>query len=189
MTKKQRIERLKANVFSDDWETQKWACHDLFHFGGRFNKTGRRKNRRFLVGLLGHEDPHVRNAVALLFRDSRYQPALNSLLEAIKNPANARHNGTMAYALEKLDCSRKLGELFEVVFGAANNFEVLQHTLTALNEQHFRINNDKLHQIARRWEEVKPTWDELNTKGKSLPGDFTQAVIQDFVDDFMAYLK
>lgn len=177
-------------MFSDDWEIQNQACHRLFRFGGRFNKTGRRKNRRFLVGLLGQDDPHVRNAVALLFRDTRYQPALGSLLEAISNPANAQYNGTMAYALEKLNCRSKLLELFEIVFNSPYNYEVLQHTLTALDEQHFSISNDKLNQIARRWEEVKPTWDELNdTIGKPRTDGFTQAVIQDFVDDFMAYLK
>jgi hypothetical protein len=55
MTKAQRIAHLKANLFSDDWETAKRASDALFHFGGRFNKTGRRKSRQYLLRILDQD--------------------------------------------------------------------------------------------------------------------------------------
>ena len=154
MTKKQRIEKLKARVLSENFQTQKWACHDLFYFGGRFNKTARRKLRQYLVNLFDQDNSGARSAVALVVRENRYQPALRPLLRAMLKPENSRNRGALAYALETLDCSKHLCELFEIVFSAPSNYVTLVHTLTVLEEQPFRMNNDKLHQIARRWEET-----------------------------------
>ena len=208
MNKKQRVEKLKAAVFSDDWETQKRACNQLFHFGGRFNKTSQRKLRHYLVSLFDQDNVNTRNAVALVVRENHYQPALRPLLRALQKPENSRSRMTLAYALENLNCGQHLGELFEIVFGAADNYVALLHLLSVLEEQIFEFTRAELEQIAKRWEEIKPTWDDLYNQDKGTDDDkageeeargmlpiyaghieFDQETIQDLVDWYLAYLE
>ena len=190
MNKKQRVEHLKSAVFSEDWDEAKDACRRLFHFGGRFNKTGRRKCRRFLVELLDQENPWTRNVVAITFRINRFNAAVDPLFHAITKPENSRYNGTLVYALEKLNCGHHLGELFSILFGAAGNWEVQASALCILEEQIFEFIRDELRTIAEGWNAIQNDWNRLNNidEGKIRETDFDRMLIQSFVDGYLAYL-
>ena len=191
MTKKQRVVLLQADVYSADWEVAKAASNRLFTFGGRFNKTGRRRNRRFLVAVLDQNEPQARRAVALTFRKQRYQLALPALLRAIKNPANLHQRSTMAYALENLNCSQRLAELFTILFGAIKNPLLQSSILNVLEEQIFEFSRTDLFTIEAQWNTIKSDWNRLNEINSVSPTEYTydQAVIQNFVDGYMAYLE
>lgn len=191
MNKQQRVDNWKLAVFSDDWEAAISACSKLLNFGGRFNKTGRRRCQQFLLDVLSQEKPLARNAAALTFREYHFQPALLPLLRAIHKVENARYRGILLYALEMLDCSQPLSALFGILFGAVNNWEVQASALTILEEQIFEFTSDELYDIAAGWDAVKDDWNRLNDidESSSSKPDHDRALIQDFVDGYLAYLK
>ncbi|UOQ77893.1 hypothetical protein MUN84_04405 [Hymenobacter sp. 5516J-16] len=190
MSKKDRLTYLKSAVFSADRNEARNACYRLFHFGGRFHKTTQRRNRRFLLDLLVHENAQVRNAVAIVFRENRFNHAVIPLLKAIKNPANLQNRGTLVYALQALNCRKKLVELFEIVFEAAgNNWEVQQHVLTVLDEQSFVTTPAELRHIKQRWEDLRPSWNRINniTAGAPARYDLDDTLIQSFIDEHLTH--
>ena len=191
MTKAQRIAHLKAALFSDDWETAERASDALFHFGGRFNKTGRRKSRLYLLRILDQEQSYARNAVAMTFRKNRFNTAVIPLLRAITKPENSRTRGKLAFALETLNCSQQLGELFAILFGAADNWMVQASMVEILEEQIFVFTKDELHGIERGWNAIRADWNRLNTIDEDNISEihYHRALIQDLVDGFLAYLK
>lgn len=190
MNKRQRVEHLKSAVMSEDWHEAKDACQRLFHFGGRFNRTGRRKCRRFLIALLYQENPRARNAAAMTFRINRFNTAVVPLFHAIIKPENSRYRGTLVYALEKLNCIYHLGELFSILFGAAGNWEVQASILNILEEQIFEFTKDELRTIAESWNAIQNNWNTLNNidENNIREIDFDRRLIQHFVDGYLAYL-
>ena len=75
-----------------------------------------------LFPLLKDTDPDVRNAVALALRDLKDDRAIPPLLNAILDPANKNNCGTLAYALETLNCSQYFGKSIKLI--TSKNFEV-----------------------------------------------------------------
>lgn len=90
-----------------------------------------------------------------------------------------------------LDCSQPLSALFGILFGAVNNWEVQASALTILEEQIFEFTSDELYDIAAGWDAVKDDWNRLNDidESSSSKPDHDRALIQDFVDGYLAYLK
>ncbi|MCB2409083.1 hypothetical protein [Hymenobacter lucidus] len=187
MNKQAQFDRLQEAVFSGSWNEVCSACNRLYHFGGGFNKTIQRKCRRFLLGLLNQENAQIRNAAALTFRHNRANWAVCPLLSALKKPANLRSRGTLAYALQTLNCSRHLRALFELLFGAAgNNWEVQMHILTILDDQSFIITQTDMQSIQQQWEDLKPSWNRLNniTAANRSERSLDETLIQGFVDEY-----
>ncbi|HEX8350218.1 MAG TPA: hypothetical protein VF598_09655 [Hymenobacter sp.] len=191
MNRKQKIEKHKSDVFSDNQREAQYACNKLFHLGGGFSKIGQKKCRKFLITLLDQEKPRTRNAVAITFRNNEFNAALNPLLQAINKPENSRSRGTLVYALEKLDCSKKLSELFDILFGAANNWEVQASVLTILDEQIFEFTESELQTIQEKWNQLAPSWNQLNHINEDAISEVNidRKLIQEFVDGYLAYLK
>ncbi|TGE27976.1 hypothetical protein [Hymenobacter metallicola] len=185
MNKKARFEQLQARVFAGSWLETQQACDQLLRFGGGFSTTIQRRSRRFLLGLLAHDNAHIRNAAALAFRKNRAHWAVAALLRALLHPANLRHRGTLAYALERLDCRRHLSGLFTVLFSAAGtNWEVQMHILTVLDTQRFTSSPEQRRAIRQQWESLKPDWNRLNKIDETSASKtaLNAALVQSFVD-------
>lgn len=177
-------ENFKAQMFSDDWGSIKNASNNIF-------RIGRQENYEYLLSLLDQKNPLIRNAVALTCRDNKFDLAIESLLKAIKKPENLRTRGTLVYALEKLNCSQKLVELFDILFTGINNWEVQTSILTILEEQIFDFSEEDLLKIKAQWEVLKPNWNSLQNINKNdlKEIDIHEDLIQEFVDGFLDYLK
>lgn len=190
MSKKTRLERLRAAVFSGSRAEKQRACQRLYHFGGGFSKTAQRRCHRFLLGLLEHENAHIRNAAALTFRRNRAHWAVEALLRALHHPANLRNRGALAYALQTLNCRRHLGSMFRALFEAAgNNWEVQMHVLTILEKQTFRAPTPaEAHSIRQQWEALRPRWNQLNniTAANRSERSLDEELIQRIVDEQVA---
>lgn len=179
----EEIKRLKVEIFSDDWDKMKASADKLFEIGGQ-------KNIDYLLGLLDHQNSKVRNVVALTFRKNKFNEAIDSLLSAISKEENRGYNGTMVYALEELDCSHKLCELFDILF-VESSWEVKYHILTILDKQTFEFTEDDLMKIKLKWENIKDSWNELNKidKDNLQKHDLDKDLIQNFVDGYVSYLE
>jgi len=180
----QEIVKLKSEVLSDNWDKAKESAIRLLN-------TGRRDSSDFLISLLDQSNVQARNAVALAIMDNRFQDALEPLLRSITKRENSNTRGTMAYALQSLNCSLKLRELFLILFDATKNLEVQSAILTVLDQQEFEFTEADLLEIQHTWDKLKDKWDELNgiDPVNKREYDIDRVIIQNFVDGYVSYLK
>jgi hypothetical protein len=102
-------------------------------------------------------------------------------LTSIFKKENHNNNGTMVFALESLDCSQKLKEIFKILF-----FETYESKISAyaiLSDQPFDFTKEDLIEIKQMWGYCKqhpekcPFYDDIETR----------EMMQDAVDGFMSY--
>jgi HEAT repeat protein len=170
------IERLKKDVFSDDWELVKSSANRLGEIGGDDVVD-------FLISLIALDDSSIRNRAALALEQIKDNRALEPLLTAIFKKENHNYNGTMVFALESLDCSKKLKEIFRILF-----YETYESKLSAnaiLSDQIFEFTEQDLLDIQRMWEDCKLHPDTC----PDFDDDETREMMQDAVDGFLSYLN
>ena len=185
MTREQEIQQLKSDLFTaDKWDKRKASSSRLFKIGGQ-------ENMDYLIELLNQENSLVRNAIAMTFMDNKFNEALEPLLISINRADYVKTRGTMVYALKAFDCSQKLRELFDILFGATKNWEVQSGILTILEEQEFEFSMEDLLHIKQKWEGLKSNWNELNgvDKDNLQKYEIDEDLVQNFVDGYMAYLE
>jgi HEAT repeat protein len=137
----------------------------------------------FLKSLLKSENPIVRNCAALALKDMKDNRALEPLLEAIFKKENHNYNGNMVFALEGLDCSQKLKEIFKILF--YESYESKLSAYAILSKQEFEFSEEDLHEINDMWEDTK----QHPEKCQSYDYGDVPEMIQDAVDGYMRYLQ
>lgn len=146
MTQEEEINQLKRDVLSEDWETVKTSAKRLGEIGGD-------EVTLFLISLLKSDDTGLRNCAALQLERIKDNRAVEPLLEAIFRKENHNRNGTMVFALESLDCSEKLKEIFRILF--FETFEAKMSAYSILSEQEFYFTEEDLLEIKAMWEDIK----------------------------------
>jgi len=170
------FEQLKKDVFSDDWELVKSSADRLGQIGGN-------EVVDFLISLIALDNSGIRNRAALALEDIKDNRALEPLLTAIFKKENHNYNGTMVFALESLDCSQKLKEIFRILFYETYESKISAYAI--LSDQIFDFTKDDLHKIQKMWDDCKlhpdkcPGFDDTETR----------EMMQDAVDGFLSYLK
>ena len=167
---KTEIEELKENIFSEDWELVKSSADKLGEIGGE-------KVVDFLISLLLLDNSGIRNRAALALEDIKDNRAVEPLLNAIFKKENHNYNGTLVYALESLDCSGKLKEIFRILI--YETYEAKMVADTILSEQKFDFNDDDLIEIQEMWNDC------LLHPEKSPEFEESKVMIQDNIDAFM----
>ena len=180
----QEIDKLKTDIFSADWDKVKESVNRLFEIGGQ-------ENIDYLIGLLDKQNSLIRNAVSMAFRANKFNEGLDSLFNAIGKVENRNERGTMVYALQTLNCSKKLKELFDILFSATENWEVQSGILTVLEEQEFEFSTTDLKEIQNNWNKIKENWNEANgiDIGNLKEYEIDKELVQDFVEGYVSYLK
>jgi len=164
---------LKTDFFSANFAIASAAADRLGEIGGN-------EVVDFLIFVLKSEDALQRNSAALALRDIGDNRAAEPLWQAIQQPLNQNKRGTLVYALEKLDCSHKLGALFDLLF--YGSYEVRMYAGTILDEQIFEFSETDLHTIQRKW-------DDLQQQPEKCPDfDACKDDIRHFVEGFTSYL-
>jgi hypothetical protein len=172
---KLEIEQLKNDIMSDDLKNFEAVQTRLIEIGGK-------EVIDFLKSLLRDDNSKIRNRAALVLAEIKDNSAVEPLLNAIFKKENHDYNGTLVYALEALDCSQKLKEVFKILF--FESYESKLHAYNILSEQEFEFTKNDLIEIQNMWSEYK------NNPDKHQPYDDeeTKEMIQDMVDGFMWYL-
>ena len=89
----------------------------------------------------------------------------------------------MVFALESLDCSKKLKEVFKILFH--ETYEARMSAASILNDQIFEFTKDDLDEISEMWQDC-----QLHPeKCPEIENNEARASIQNQVDGFLAYLK
>lgn len=168
------IEKLKSDVFSDDWELVKYSADRLGRIGGD-------EVVDFLISLVALEDSSIRNRAALALKEIKDNRALEPLLIAILKKENLNYNGTMVFALESLDCSKKIKDIFRILF--YEGYEAKCSAYVILDEQEFDFNDNDIYEIKKMWDEC--------IENPTLCPDFEESRddIQETVDGYLFYLK
>lgn len=170
------FEQLKKDIFSEDWELVKSAADRLGEIGGD-------EVVDFLISLLSLENSGIRNRAALALRDIGDNKAVKPLLKAIFKKENLNYNGTMVYALEALDCSKNLKEIFKILFYQGAEAKLSADTI--LSEQIFTFYREDILIIKRMWDDCKlhpekcPDYDDIDTR----------EMMESAVEGFMRYLE
>ena len=170
------IENLKKDVFSDDWELVKSSVNRLGQIGGNYVVD-------FLISLISLENSSIRNRAALALYEIKDQRALEPLLNAIFKKENHNYNGTMVFALESLDCSKKLKEIFKILFYQTYESKISAYSI--ISDQIFEFTREDLI-------EIKQMWDDCKLHPEKCPyfeDKETREMMQDAVDGYMGYFN
>lgn len=175
MFTKEEINQLKQAVLSDDWEIVQAA---VIHLG----KIGGDEVTLFLISVLESDDAGLRNCSALELASIKDNRAVEPLLKAILKKENHNRNGTMVFALQSLDCSNKLKEIFQIIF--FETFEAKMGAYSILSEQEFYFKDEDLLEIKAVWEDIKLHPEKSPDFGVGEAFDW----MEDAVEGFMSHL-
>ena len=153
MVQRNLIARLKNDLYSGNKDKALKASDQLAEIGGE-------EVIEFFISLLDQDNARLRDLAALGLREIADNQALDPLLKAINKSENKNYNGTMAYALENLDCSSRFPEIFELLF--YGNAEVKMAATTILEEQKFYFTKQDLVGIQSKWHEIKNNPDKCS---------------------------
>jgi HEAT repeat protein len=170
----EEIEQLKKNMFSSDWELVKSSADKLGEIGGD-------EITDFLISLLDLDDSGIRDRAALAIEQIGDNKAVEPLFKSIFK--NHNYNGTMVFALESLDCSKHLKDIFRILFSEA--YESKMSAIAILDTQTFDFTSQDLLEINRMWADCKLHPE----KCPEIEDDEVKKEMQDCVDGFMEYLK
>lgn len=170
------IDTLKRNIFSDDWELVKSSIDQL-------GVLGNQKAVGYLISLLDLEDQDIRDRAALTLETIQDNRAVDPLLKSIFKEENHYLNGIMVFALKPLDCSKRLKEIFRILF--YESYIAKMNAGEILRNQHFEFTKKDLNDISDMWEDCKKN-------PEICPGYDDDAIrirIEEYVNSFLVYLK
>ncbi len=169
------IDSLKRIIYSQEWEKVKDAIDEL-------GRIGNREATKLLISLLENEDSEIRDRTALVLEDLRDNSAVDPLLSSIFKKENHYYNGVMVFALKSLDCSKRLKEVFRILF--YESYVAKMSAEEILEDQEFEFTMKDLKDIETMWNYCKENPDLY-------PGFEDESVrfsIQKNVDKFLGYL-
>jgi hypothetical protein len=168
------LKALKEEFISTDWGIAEPALDKLVATGGD-------EVFEFFLSFLTRTDVLLASRASIGLHDLEDSRAVEPLMVAILKKENENFRGTMVYALEKLDCSHLLPQLFDLLF--YGNAEVKMGVMTLLDRQEFEFNLEDLNDIRVKWEDLK-----LHPE-KCPDYEASKERIKDCVDGFLTYLK
>ena len=134
-----------------------------------------------MISLLDLDDYGIRDRAALALEQIGDNKAVEPLFKSIFK--NHNYNGTMVFALESLDCSKHLKDIFKILFYEA--YEAKMSAMAILDTQIFEFTSQELMEISDMWEDCKLHPE----KCPEIEDDEVNKEMQDSVDGFMEYLK
>lgn len=170
-----QIIHLRKEIFSDDLEVSKLALDKLAKIGGN-------EIVDFLISLLDLNDPWIRNRAALALEEIKDNRALEPLFKTIFKKENHSNNGTLVFALKSMDCSKKLKDIFKILF-----YETYESKISAdsiLSGQIFDFTKRDILEIQELWEDCI----RHPEKCPGIDNEQTKLLMQESVNGFTSYL-
>jgi hypothetical protein len=165
---------LKKEFISSDLTIGDPASDKLVSIGGD-------EVLEFFVSFLAGTDVLLRNRASIALHDLEDSRAIEPLMQAIFKKENENYRGTMVYALDTLDCSHLLVQMFDLLF--YGNGEVKMGAMSVLGKQIFEFDSDDLYTIKAKWDDVQQHPEQCPEYVEH------KEDIQHTVDGFLAYLE
>ena len=143
--------------------------------------TDRTKTLDLIIEMLNSDDGQIRYIASHLILNFKLEEAKDKLIERILDKNIFNHNGTMTYALEHLDCSNNLAEVFNIL--ATQSYESKLHAYNILSEQEFEFTIEDPNELTNIWSELV-----LHQNGKNKLESETYEMIKDAYEGFIKYL-
>lgn len=176
------VEKLKLQLFSINGDEQKEAYNALCILN--MPELTEEVFQQALACLeLNNSHNLERDAAAYLLRYINDNRAVEPLFNAILKKENIRYNGSLVYALEKLDCRYKFNELFEILFYHGGIAKLSAYSI--LCDQEFAFNHKDLLSIKEKWEDLLLHPE----KSPEFSDEKLKNMIQDRVEAFVCYLN
>ena len=170
------IEQLKKYIFSDDQRLVKAARDRLGEIGGD-------EVVEFLIPLLESDDPGIRDTAAQALSDIKDSRAVDPLLAAILKDVASEDNDTLVFALEFLDCSLKLKEMFQILLYGSYMSKLSAYNI--LSDQVFDFSEQDVADIKAMCEDCKAHPE----KCPEYEREDVKIMIQDSVDGFAGHVS
>ncbi|ANQ52771.2 HEAT repeat domain-containing protein [Flammeovirga sp. MY04] len=167
---------MKSNLLTNDLNLKQESIEQLCELGGE-------EIIDFLITLLDQSDSSIRDMSALALGKIMDIKAVEPLLEAIFKKENEGYTGTMVFALETLDCSKYLKEIFKIMFYHA--YESKMSAIAILDTQVFEFTKEDLI-------EIKNMWQNCLQNPESCPEIMNEEVkseMEKSVNSYLEYLK
>ena len=87
-------------------------------------------------------NPLIRNTIALIFMDLKFNNAVPIIISLINNPKNKGVTGTLIYALEDLNCANFIKEIIHILFDGS--YESKFNLYLLLKKKICDMNNDDI---------------------------------------------
>ncbi len=169
------IDALKQIIVTQEWIMVKEAIDKL-------GRIGSHKATNVLISLLDNEDSEIRDRAALVLEDLKDNSAVDPLLTSIFKKENHYYNGIMVFALKSLDCSKRLKEVFRILF--YESYVAKMGAEEILSSQEFEFTRKDL-------QEIEVMWNYCKDNPELYPGFEDESIrfsIQKYVDKFVGYL-
>jgi hypothetical protein len=168
------LETLKEDFMSKDWGIAEPALDKLVAIASE-------EVLEFFLSFLNRTDVLLASRASIGLHELGDSRAVAPLLAAILKKENENFRGTMVHALDTLDCSQLLPQLFDLLFyGSA---EVKVGVESILSHQVFEFDSKDLYSISAKWEKLK-------VHPEKCPDyEASKKRIEHFVEGFLAYLR
>jgi len=115
----------------------------------KLRQIGGEEVTMYLIELLNQTDSGIRNRAALALEQIKDNRAVEPLIKAIAKKENHNFNGTMVFALESLDCSNRIVDIFRILFEETYESKISANAI--LEEQKFNYNENEIEKIDQMW--------------------------------------
>jgi HEAT repeat protein len=134
-----------------------------------------------IIRKLNSKDATIRYIASHMIIEFKIEQAKQKLIERIKDAETLNFNGTMAYALEHLNCQNNLKDIFEIL--ATQSYESKMHAYNILSEQEFEFTRNDIIEMRQILRTV-----EKNKAKNQIFDDETFEMIKDGYEGFEQYL-
>jgi hypothetical protein len=176
----EKIQQLKNDVLTKEWEEAREASDDLVESGSSLSSDQKEGIFSFFISLLGDESYDKRCIAAYALKNIGRKEAVAPLFNTIFTRERTNYNGTFVYALTGLDCSEHLKDVFKILF--YQGFEARIHAREILRDQEFEFTRQDLLDIKATWESLK-----INPEKGEYEKD-TMVMIDKAVNRYISYL-
>lgn len=149
--------------------------------GLEISKIDRKKATELIIHKLDSKETSIRFIASHMIKQFGIQEAKDKLIQRILNEDTLNNNGTMAYALEHLNCKDSLVEVFNIL--ATQSYESKCHAYNILSEQDFEFSPADLDNMTQMMKNIS-----LNKTENQIFDKETFEMIKDGYEGFKVYL-
>ncbi len=174
MNKELTFEQIKEQFSNPDWTSELLSnCY--------LEPSDRAKSTMYIIDQLASRDSSIRYIASLMIIRFDIHDAVEPLIERILDKDTKNSNGTMAFALEDLNCENHLVKVFEIL--ATQSYESKCHAYNILNEQEFKFTEVDIHEMNKILNNA-----ERNKEENQIFDNETLEMIKDGYEGFEQYL-
>lgn len=174
MNKELTFEQIKEQFSNPDWTSELLSnCY--------LEPSDKAKSIKYIINQLASRDSSIRYIASLMIIRFDIQDAVEPLIGRILDKDTKNSNGTMAFALEDLNCENHLVRIFEIL--ATQSYESKCHAYNILSEQEFIFMKEDIHEMKRILNNV-----EQNQEENQIFDNETLEMIKDSYEGFEQYL-